>query len=260
MTLTKSDMGLAPEISRSFSLYQPVERLPGRPGTCVPRGHRLQDRLEGTLLEGLEDQVHRGPGEGAGEGVRHRHAPHPRGQGGSHAVGGVLEDDATGRWNAKATSRQEEKLRVGLDVCDVVAGDHDLDELPDAAAAQPALDPATGAARGHGPGEPEPSCVTEHRLDSREERLRIAHPGRGFPYLALKRLAWQRLPDEGFQVAVGIEPAMRAQGMLPHVEPEGLSAALVGAAPRLVDRCLGVDDQPVKIQDDGFYLQRFLVR
>lgn len=88
----------------------------------------------------------------------------------------------------------------------------------------------------------------------------MAHPGRGFPHLALNRIARQRLADEGFQVAVGIEPAMRAQGMLPHVEPERLSAALVGATPRLVDRCLGVDDQPVEIQDDGFCLQRFLVR
>ena len=123
-------------------------------------GHGFEDHLEGTLLEGLEDEVHRGAGEGAREGVRHRHAPHPRGQGRSHAVGGVLEDDATGSWNPQATGRQEEELRVGLDVCDVVAGDHDLDELPDAAAAQPALDPATGAARGHGPGEPEPSDLT----------------------------------------------------------------------------------------------------
>ncbi len=61
-------------------------------------------------------------------------------------------------------------------------------------------------------------------------------------------------------MSVGIESLVRAEGMLPLVEPEGVSAALVGAPPRLVDRCFGIDDEPVEVQDDGFDAQRVLVR
>jgi hypothetical protein len=76
----------------------------------------------------------------------------------------------------------------------------------------------------------------------------------------LHLIARERLPEERLQVSVGIESPMRAQGMLPLVEAQGVSAALVGAPPRFVDRCFSVDDESVEIQDDGRCFQRFLVR
>jgi hypothetical protein len=125
---------------------------------------------------------------------------------------------------------------------------------------QPALDPATGAARRHPPGQPEAPRVAEQGLHSREEGLGVGGAGRGLPDLALQLLAGQRLSDERLEVGVGVEAPVGAEGVLPLVEAQELAAALVGAAPGLEDRGLGVDDEAVEVEDDGFDDQSCLVR
>ena len=127
-------------------------------------------------------------------------------------------------------------------------------------APEPALDPATGAAGGHRPAQPEGRGVAEERLDPREQRLRLAQAvGRG-PDLALEVLPGQALPDQRLEVRVGIEASVRAESMLPLLEAERVPPALVGALPGFVDRGLGVDDEAVEVENDGFDAQRFLVR
>jgi hypothetical protein len=61
-------------------------------------------------------------------------------------------------------------------------------------------------------------------------------------------------------VGVGVEAPVGAEGVLPLVEAQELAAALVGAAPGLEDRGLGVDDEAVEVEDDGFDDQSCLVR
>ncbi len=48
-----------------------------------------------------------------------------------------------------------------------------------------------------------------------------------------------------------VEGPVRAEGVLPEVEAEVVAVAPVGLEPRFEDRRLGVDDQPVEIEDDG---------
>ena len=48
----------------------------------------------------------------------------------------------------------------------------------------------------------------------------------------------------------GVEPTVGAQGVLPLLESERLSAAAVGREPRLEDGRLGVDNEPVEVEDD----------
>jgi len=61
-------------------------------------------------------------------------------------------------------------------------------------------------------------------------------------------------------VPVGIEPSVRSQGVLPLVQAEGLPSPRVGVAPGLEDRCLGVDDETVEVENDGLDAQSCLVR
>jgi len=47
-----------------------------------------------------------------------------------------------------------------------------------------------------------------------------------------------------------VEAPVRPQGVLPLLEAERLAAAAVGREPRLEDGRLGVDDEPVEVEDD----------
>jgi hypothetical protein len=127
-------------------------------------------------------------------------------------------------------------------------------------AAQPPLDPAAGAARGHGATQAPGLAVAEELLDPREQGLRLAQPVGGGPDLAPKLLPGQGLPHQRLEVRVGVEASVGAEGVLPLVEAEGLAPALVGALPGFVDRGFGVDDEAVEVEDEGVDAQRYLVR
>ena len=95
-------------------------------------------------------------------------------------------------------------------------------------------------------GEADPEPI----LDSRQERLVLA-PLRGrILHLGEDALAVERPAEEGGEVLERVEAPVRAQGVLPLLEPERLAASAVGREPRLEDGRLGVDDEPVEVEDD----------
>ena len=181
-------------------------------------------------------------------------------EGSAHPVRRVLEDHAAAGGDLQAAGSEEKQLGVGLDPGDVVASDDHVQQVADLVTAEPALDPAARAARGHRPGQAPGLRVAEERLDPREQRLGLAQPVRGGPDLALELLPGQGLPHQRLEVGVGVEATVGAEGVLPLVEAQGLPATLVGALPGLVDRRFGVDDETVEVQDDGVDAQRYLVR
>jgi hypothetical protein len=185
---------------------------------------------------------------------------HPGGEGGPHAVGGVLEDDRALGGHVEAAGGEEEELGIGLHPGHVVPGHHHVEELPDPVAAEPPLDPAARAARGHGAAQAPGLGVAEEGFDPREQGLRLAQPVGGGPDLALELLPGQDLPQQRLEVRVGVEAPVGAEGVLPLVEAEGLAPALVGALPGFVDRGFGVDDEAVEVEDDGVDAQRCLAR
>ena len=235
--------------TRGVETVRSASRAGGGPGSGD--GQRLQDGAERLLGEGVEDEVHFGPRQRAGEGVRDRHAAHAGGEGGAHAVRGVLEDDAGGGLDVEARGGQEEELGIGLDLSHVVAGHDHVEEVADAVAPQPAGHPPAGAARGDRATEAEGLRVAEQRFHPRQQRLAFT-PLRGRRlHLGQNRLAVQRATEESVQVIERVEPPVGPERVLPFVQADRLATALVGGEPRFEDRRLGVDDEAVEVEDDG---------
>jgi len=52
-------------------------------------------------------------------------------------------------------------------------------------------------------------------------------------------------------VQEGVEAAVGPEGVLPLLEANRVASAAIGGEPGLEDRRLGVDDEPVEVEDDG---------
>ena len=118
-------------------------------------------------------------------------------------------------------------------------------------APEPAVHPAAGAAGGHGATEAEGPRVAQQGFDARHQRLTLAPPRGRFLDLGEHGLAVEAAADERVEVREGVEALVGPERVLPLAEADGAAAATVGRAPRLEDGRLGVDDQPVEVEDDG---------
>jgi hypothetical protein len=93
--------------------------------------------------------------------------------------------------------------------------------------------------------------VAKERFDPGQERPPVTSCGRCLLHLGEDGLAVERSAEESVEVFERVEPAVGTQGVLPLLEAERLGVATVGREPRLEDRRLGVDDEPVEVEDDG---------
>src|SRR5438477_1306692 len=223
-----------------------VERLP--PGRATELGEKPRER---EVAERGEHEIGRGEIEAGGDRVRHRDAAQAGGLRRGHAVRRVFKGERFTGCHPQIGERTEVEVRSRLSSRDVVAADDRGDAFTKRQPLEVRADVTLAGARGDTDPESESRGIREvlpHAGDGLERREDLALPrlSSRFDRDAIERRRHQRR-----EVVERVErPDRRTDVLEPPLAGKLEPMIAVDLGPRLERGTLGLEDQPVEIEDE----------
>lgn len=261
---TAVSAGTGPAVSRGPGLFRRPEIRKKRLDLLSQRSRRIflvqsssfARRSRSWSRESKRPQ-RRGSSSGVGGSRSGDHGhPHPRPGGGEDAVSGVLHRHSALRGGPQGPAGHKVDLRVRLAVRHLIPGDDGGKTGTQAGHLHPPLCPGAAGGGGQGGGDAPAPQQLQHlpHAGLHRDALRL-HPGLGAGGTGRHKCVLGKLrPKEIFHFLknVGTVLAHELQIGFSHLGPAHFPA---DGQPGLLGETLGVEQHPVYIKDDAFYLQ-----